>query len=195
MFTGIITHTAKLEKINKSVFTFKTEKDFCKKLKQGSSVSVNGACLTVLRQPTKEFFSVELMPETLRKTMFGKLKLKETVNLERPISAGGLLDGHVVQGHVDGIGLVEDIKREKDSRIISITVPKKLTKYIVDKGSITVNGISLTVIEAGGSMFSVGIIPYTLKHTMLGKIKTGDQVNIEVDIIAKYLAKLVKPYA
>lgn len=194
MFTGIISYTGKLYKKNNLVFSFKTKKAFCKKIKKGSSISINGACLTVFRQPANQLFSVQLMPETLQKTMLGQLKPGGIVNLELPLSAKELLAGHIVQGHVDGIGTIQSIQKDKNSWLLDISITKKVAKYIAEKGSVAVNGISLTVIKAQKTMFSVGIIPYTWKYTMLQQIKVGDQVNIEVDIIAKYLERLVKSY-
>ena len=191
MFTGIITHIGILEKREGSRYTFKTDVDFCQKLTLGTSVSVNGACLTVSEKPSEKTFGIELMPETVRKTMFADLKLNKEVNLELPVSVNSLFSGHIVQGHTDTVGEVENIQKEKNSRIITIKVPKHLSRYIIEKGSIAVNGISLTVIAVGETFFTVGIIPYTWEHTMLHEVCLHDKVNIEVDMLAKYVEKLL----
>ncbi len=191
MFTGIISHLGKLTKAEDSVFTFSAPKTFCASLKKGTSIAINGACLTVTSKPRSNAFSVEIMPETLKRTMLGKLKVDDLVNMELPVTANTLLSGHIVQGHVDGTGKVEKIKKEGNSRLFTIKIPSLLSKYIVEKGSIALNGISLTVICAQASYFTVGIIPYTWKRTMLSKLQPGDLVNIETDILAKYLEKLI----
>ncbi|OGG20721.1 riboflavin synthase subunit alpha [Candidatus Gottesmanbacteria bacterium RIFCSPHIGHO2_02_FULL_40_13] len=191
MFTGIISHLGKLTKAENPVFTFSAPKTFCASLKKGTSIAVNGTCLTVTSKPRSNAFSVEIIPETLKRTMPGKLKVDDLVNLELPVTANTLLSGHIVQGHVDGTGKVEEIKKEGNSRLFTIKIPSRLSKYIVEKGSIAVNGVSLTVIDIGDNFFTVGIIPHTWDKTMLYTIKSGDYVNIEVDILAKYLEKLI----
>lgn len=132
------------------------------------------------------------MPETAKRTMLGRLKIGDLVNLELPVSLTQLLSGHLVHGHVDGVGTIKKIQKEGNSRLLTITISRDLNKYIVEKGSIAVNGISLTVINVGLD-FTVGIIPYTWQHTMLKQTKLGDSVNIEVDILAKYLEKILAP--
>ncbi len=192
MFTGIIAHIGKLRERKNMIFTFEAKPSLTAKLHSGMSIAVNGACLTVQDKIGKNLFSVEAMPETVKKTTLNSLKINELVNLELPMTIDSFFSGHIVQGHVDGTGFIKKITREKNSRILNIAVPKKLSKYIVEKGSVCVNGISLTVINADSSQFSVGIIPYTWKQTMLSQIKLGDSVNIEADIIAKYIGKLLK---
>src|SRR3989338_7091583 len=191
MFTGIISHLGKLTKAEDPVFTFSAPKTITDSLKKGISIAINGICLTVTSKPHFDTFSVEIMPETLKRTMLGKLKVDDLVNLELPVTAYTLLSGHIVQGHVDGTGKVEEIKKEGNSRLFTIKIPSRLSKYIVEKGSIAVNGVSLTVIDIGDNFFTVGIIPHTWDKTMLYTIKSGDYVNIEVDILAKYLEKLI----
>lgn len=192
MFTGIITHLGKVESIYNSKYTFSADSSFFKQVRGGSSVSVNGVCLTVISNPKSNRFTVEVMPETARKTMLVNLAIGDMVNLELPATYKTFLSGHIVQGHVDGVGTSIEIIKEENSRILTIGIDKELTSYIVEKGSISVNGISLTVISIGESYFTVGIIPYTWKHTMLYTIRIGDRVNIEVDIIAKYVEKLLR---
>lgn len=191
MFTGIITHTGKLEKKGREMFAFSAPRDFMKKLKKGASVTVNGCCLTV-KSVSQSTFSIDIMPETQKKTMLGSLKIGDIINLELPVSAGSLLSGHIVQGHIDGVGKIAKIQNEENSKILTIGIPKSLNRYIVEKGSIAINGISLTVINVRKNSFTVGIIPHTWEQTMLHTVKVGDKVNIEVDILAKYTEKLIK---
>lgn len=192
MFTGIITHLGKLIKQDGSVFTFGTNQSFCKKIKRGMSVAVNGACFTVFKKPTKDSFSVEVMPETMNKTMLKHLKTDDLVNLEQPATPQSFLSGHIVQGHIDGVAKLLSIAKHENSYMLKFSILNSLSKYTVEKGSIAINGISLTIIGANKNYFTVGIIPYTWNNTMLHKIKTGDFVNTEVDILAKYAEKLLK---
>ena len=191
MFTGIISHLGKVDSIKEGQFTFSAPVSFLKNLKKGSSVAVNGVCLTIT-SVGKDTFFISLMPETLRRTTLGTLKKGEIVNLELPLSASGRFEGHIVLGHVDGMAEVVDIKREGNSRIFTFKISRQLIRFIVEKGSIAVNGISLTVIEAKDGLFTVGIIPYTWGNTMIRNLKAGDKVDIEVDILAKYVEKLLK---
>jgi len=191
MFTGIITHLGKLTKKDRSTFTFDSDQSFCKKINIGASVAINGVCLTVI-QKSKSFFSVEVMPETLEKTILGLVKIGNLVNLELPATPTTILSGHIVQGHIDNTSKLLDMKLKGNSRMLKFSSPPALTKYIVNKGSIAVNGISLTVIEAKKNYFTVGIIPHTWNNTMLHTLKSGNLVNIEVDILAKYLERLIK---
>ena len=193
MFTGVISHLGKVEKFENKTLTFNAGRTFCKEIKKGSSVAVNGVCLTVVAR-SQNSFSVEVMPETLRRTTLGNLKKGDLVNLELSLLATGRFEGHIVQGHVDGQATVVHINiiKEGNSYLFKFRVGKSLTRYFVEKGSVAVNGISLTVIEAKNDFFTVGIIPYTWDNTIFKNIKVGDQVNIEVDILAKYLEKLMK---
>ncbi len=192
MFTGIITNLGKLTKKEAAVFTFSTDQDFCRKIKKGTSIAINGVCLTALNQPTKTHFSIEVMPETLDKTTLGYLEVGDLVNLELPATLTSLLSGHIVQGHIDGTSKLLDIKTRGSSRILKFSTSPAFSKYIIPKGSITINGISLTVIEARKDCFTVGIISYTWNNTMLHTMKIGSFTNIEVDILAKYLERLLK---
>lgn len=192
MFTGIITNLGKLTNKDGSVFTFNTSLTFCKKINIGTSVAVNGVCLTALKKSTKNSFSVEIMPETLSKTMLRYLKFNDLVNLELPTTPTTMLSGHIVQGHIDGIAKLTNITKQGNSYILKFVLPANLTKYVTEKGSIALNGISLTVIEAKKKYFTAGIIPYTWDNTMLKTIKIGDSTNIETDILAKYVEKFLK---
>lgn len=182
MFTGIITHLGKISgKSNKQV-KISADKSFLSKLKRGDSIAVNGICLTAVNVG-KNYFQVDVMPETQNKTNLKYLKIADLINLELPATPTSFLSGHIVQGHVDGIGKVTKI----NPHMITITVPKNISRYLVEKGSIAVNGISLTIIETTLNSFTVGLIPHTWKNTMLRTVKKGNFLNLEVDILAKYL--------
>ena len=192
MFTGIISHLGKVESINAAKFTFSAPASFIKSLRKGSSVAVNGACLTLKNSPSGRKFSVDLMPESIKRTSFSDLKKGDFVNLELAMGANERFEGHIVQGHVDGVAKLVSVKKQGNSRLMTFVVPEPLTRYIAEKGSIAVNGISLTVIRAKNNQFTVGIIPHTWENTMIKQLKVSDKVNIEVDILAKYLEKLTK---
>jgi len=193
MFTGIISNLGEIKSFQNSLITVKADRSLIKQVKNGDSVAVNGGCLTVIDKRA-DLFQVEVMPETLKRTALGGLKSGDIVNLELAMKAADRFAGHIVQGHIDGVATVKSIKQKGNSRLFTFEVPKQLGRYIVEKGSIAVNGISLTVIDASNKTFTVGIIPYTWRHTMLSSAKVGDRVNIEVDILAKYLEKLEKAY-
>ena len=192
MFTGIISHLGKVESIKGAKFAFSAPASLIKNLKKGSSISVNGVCLTLKNSSSGRKFNVDLMPETIKRSAFSDLRRGDPVNLELAMKADSRFEGHIVQGHVDGVAKLGSVKRQGNSRLVTLRVPEPLTRYIAEKGSIAVNGISLTVISAKGNQFTVGIIPYTWENTMLQQLKVGDKVNIEVDILAKYLEKLTK---
>lgn len=157
----------------------------------GASISVNGVCLTAL-DPENGRFSLDVVPETLSRTNLGELEAGETVNLERAMSAKGRFDGHVVQGHVDGTGSIEEVVRDTDGSVtMTIVSGQEILRYVVEKGSITVDGVSLTVAGLTDDSFSVALIPHTLEVTTLGLRKSGDVVNLEVDILAKYIERLI----
>lgn len=192
MFTGIITHLGKITNKKDTKISIEADQSLLEKLEKGTSISVNGTCLTVLEKPKKKSFTVEIMPETQKKTTFGQLKTANLVNLELPTTPETMLSGHIVQGHIDSIGTIKHIEPKGNSYILTIEIPQNLSKYIVEKGSIALNGISLTVIEAADTHFTVGIIPFTWQNTMLHTIKEGTPVNIETDVLAKYLEKLTR---
>jgi riboflavin synthase len=191
MFTGIITHLGKIQSKDATNITIQADASLIRKIEKGTSIAVNGTCLTVLGQPISNTFTVEVMPETFKRTCLNNLQKNDLVNLELSMTPQNFLAGHIVQGHVDGTGKVASVQEEGNSKIIKITIPVQLEKYIVEKGSIALNGISLTVIKSQKTCLTVGIIPFTWSHTMLKNIKVGDEVNIETDIIAKYLEKLI----
>ena len=159
-------------------------------LKLGDSMAVNGACLTVVALGSEEF-SVDLSPETLRRTSLGDLTPGKVVNLERPLAVSDRLGGHIVQGHVDATGRLTSSKPEADCVILRIRCPKRMMRYIVEKGFITLDGISLTVVKKDTSSFTLSVIPYTLEHTNLKEKVPGDRVNLESDIVAKYIESLL----
>ena len=193
MFTGIIKKVSTIESAKEKGGSFfvaiKKPKGW--KLNLGESISVNGVCSTV-KKITPTSFEVEYMPETLKKTTVGSFKKWRVVNLEKSLTMNQLLDGHIVQGHVDTRGKIIEIKKVKKSKVMKIQVPKKFMDFIVEKGSVSVDGISLTVVEAKKDWFSVSLVEYTLENTDLGTIKAGEEVNIETDILAKYIYKLIK---
>lgn len=191
MFTGIITHLGKVVKKEKAVFTFSADDSLTKQLEAGTSIAVNGVCLTVLEKPQTYEFSVEIMPETQQKTNMSTLKENDLVNLELPATTNSFLSGHIVQGHIDTTAKIIEIKEVGNSHLMTFSINPEFTKYIIEKGSITVNGIALTVITKTNDQFAVGIIPHTWQHTMLHTTKINDQVNIEVDVLAKYIENFV----
>lgn len=191
MFSGIISDLGQITAKGTKLLQISSDQKFLESFKLGDSISVNGICLTVV-QKDRDALSMDFMPETENKTTIKYLKIGEMVNLELPVTPNSFLSGHIVQGHVDTISRLADIKAEGNSRILKFEIPPAFLKYIIEKGSIAVNGISLTVITTGENFFTCGIIPHTWKVTMLKNIKPGDFVNIEVDILGKYLEKLLK---
>jgi riboflavin synthase len=156
----------------------------------GASIAVNGVCLTVT-DVKDDTFAADVMEETLRRSGLGALRPGSRVNLERPVRLADRLGGHLVQGHVDGVGAI--VYREPGERwdVVTITLPRELSRYVVEKGSIAVDGTSLTVVDAGRDRFTVALIPTTLDRTVLGSKQPGDPVNIEVDVMAKYVERLL----
>ncbi|MER7872636.1 riboflavin synthase [Streptomyces samsunensis] len=162
--------------------------------KHGDSIAVNGVCLTVVditEDAEGTRFSADVMAETLNRSSLSALDIGSRVNLERPMALGGRLGGHIVQGHVDGTGTIVDRKLSEHWEIVKISLPAELSRYVVEKGSITVDGISLTVVDAGPEYFTVSLIPTTLALTTLGVKQAGDPVNLEVDVLAKYVERLL----
>lgn len=216
MFTGIIKKKSKIQKISwrkGSLFVeIKIPKGW--KIKPGESISINGVCSTV-KKISKNSFIVEYMPETVKKTTVGDFREGTEINLERSLRVGDLMDGHIVQGHVDTTGRIIEIKRVKQSKIMKIEVPKVFMKFLAPKGSVSVDGISLTIVDVGKDWpaatpkkyrhktsrknensnlvwwFTISLVSYTLENTNLGKIKVGEKVNIETDAIAKYIFNIL----
>ena len=195
MFTGIVEEVGVVAKISDNAMTVRASK-VTEGLKLGDSIAVNGACLTAVSfseggKSGENEFSVDLSPETMRRTSLGQLSEGRPVNLERALLASDRMGGHIVQGHVDGTGRIMSTKPEGDSIIFRIRVPKRLNRYIVEKGFVAVDGISLTVVKRSASSFTIAVIPYTLVNTNLGSLSIGDRVNLEADILAKYVESLL----
>ncbi len=194
MFAGIIEEVGEISNLQhktRGAMLHISCKKILEGLKYGDSIAVNGVCLTV-KDIKASGFSADIMPATLQSTNLGKLLPKSKVNLERALKVSGRLDGHIVQGHVDGVGTTCEIKKSNDFFTLYITAGQELLKYIVLKGSVAIDGISLTVQEVRSEGFGVSIIPATLSGTALGYKKPGDLVNIETDIIGKYIEKFLK---
>jgi len=157
---------------------------------EGDSVAVNGVCLTATAIADGQF-QAEVMHETLRRSSLAEAAAGSAVNLELSLRASDRLGGHIVQGHVDGLGAVREVREDGFARVVTVAAPADLLRYVVQKGSIAVNGVSLTVVEVGDDWFSVSLIPETLERTTLGAAAPGTPVNLEVDVVAKYVEKLV----
>ena len=193
MFTGIIKELGKVRAISGlgNIYKLSVEaKETADSLSIGDSVAVNGACLT-LTGKNKNILDFDVMAETMRKTNLGKLKLQDPVNLEDALRAGGSIGGHFVTGHIDCAGRIKDIRRASEETSIEVAFPEEYRALVVQKGSITLDGISLTVGKVLKNSIVVYIIPHTLKMTALGVKRTGDDINIEFDIIGKYIANLI----
>ena len=189
MFTGIVEEVGIVSKITNNGMTVKALR-VLSDVKLGDSIAVNGTCLTAVSFSNSEF-SVDLSPETMRRTSLSQLTEGSRVNLERALSASDRMGGHIVQGHVDATGRITSIKPDGDSIIFRVRIPKRLDKYIVEKGFVAVDGISLTVVKRGASSFTLAVIPYTLENTNLAVLSEGDWVNLEADILAKYVESLL----
>ncbi len=193
MFTGIVEELGEVVAVenrgDSSVFRLRGPV-VTEGAKHGDSIAVNGVCLTVVDTADGEF-TADVMAESLKRSSLGALAPGSRVNLERPMALGGRLGGHIVQGHVDGTGTVVARTPGEHWEIVRIALPAGLRRYVVDKGSITVDGVSLTVVEAGEDFFTVSLIPTTLQLTTLGIKQPGDPVNLEVDVLAKYVERLL----
>lgn len=192
MFSGIVETTSTILKINsrngQRIFTIQRPPGW--EFQEGESVSVAGVCSTV-QKTDGATFQVSYMPETLRRSTLGKLKPGGKVNLERSLRLNSLVGGHLVQGHVDATGRIRKITREGEARIYHFDIPRRISKYLVEKGSIAVDGISLTVVKSKPGRFTVSLLDYTLRRTTLGAKRVGYRVNLEVDVLAKYVEKLL----
>jgi riboflavin synthase len=187
VFTGLVLGTGTIRALRDG--RLEVESELAGELSPGDSIAVNGVCLTAV-DPTPQGFAADVMPETLRRSSLGPLGAGDEVNLELPLRAGDRLGGHVVQGHVDGTGTVEEVREEGFSRVVRIAAARDLLRYVVEKGSIAVDGVSLTVSAVDDETFEVSLIPETLERTTLGAATPGRTVNLEVDVFAKYVEKL-----
>jgi riboflavin synthase len=195
LFTGIIEHLGSVASIQTSPDGARLSiraPEAAKELREGDSIAVNGACLTKVGGDSESFL-VDVSPETLKKTGLGSLRSGDRVNLELAMRLGDRLGGHMVSGHVDAVGRVDDRRPEGDSEIVTIQAPPEVMRYVVPKGSVAVDGISLTVAERERDRFRVAIIPHTAHKTTLLSKKPGDMVNLEADLIGKYVEQLVRP--
>jgi len=192
MFTGLVEATGRVAAVDGDGdgARIAVETDLAAELSEGDSVAVNGVCLTA-REIGAERFVADVMAETLRRSSLGPLTAGDAVNLELPVRAGGRLGGHVVQGHVDGVGEVAAVADEGFARIVRVAVGPELLRYVVEKGSIAIDGVSLTVAAVDDAWLEVSLIPETLERTTLGELEPGRTVNLEVDVLAKYVEKLV----
>ncbi|MBN3034586.1 MAG: riboflavin synthase [Bacteroidales bacterium] len=192
MFTGIIEETGRIVSVRPTgtaVVLVISAPALAREVRPGDSISVNGACLTVTRL-MGDTFEVDVTPETVRRTRMDQLKSGSRVNLERALRFGDRLNGHLVTGHIDGLGVILDVKQEDHATNVRIKAGEEIMRLIVEKGSVAVDGISLTVAGMDDKSFRVAIIPYTGRETTLISRKPGDHVNIECDIVGKYIAKL-----
>lgn len=192
MFSGIIEEIGTVESFDGATLVVRANR-VLDDLQVSESIMVAGACLTVvgLSQTT---FTVETVPETLQRTSFGDLKPGDHVNLERSLRYGDRVGGHMVQGHVDGVGTVRSVIADGNSRVIVFEAPENIIENVVEKGFIAIDGTSLTVVDRNSDSFSIAIIPFTFDHTTFSERPEGSRVNLETDVTAKYVANLIEPY-
>jgi len=192
MFTGLIADLGTVEAVQETEhgMRLRVSSALAGELGEGDSVAVNGVCLTAA-QVDGAAFVADVVHETLRRSSIAAIAPGDAVNLELPVRATDRLGGHLVQGHVDGIGTVSDVRDEGFSRLVTIVVPGELERYVVEKGSVAVDGISLTVASLEGARLGVALIPETLERTTLGRAQPGTPVNLEVDVLAKYVERLM----
>jgi len=188
VFTGIIEEVGKVTSAQLGNLVIAASR-VLQGMELGGSIAINGACLTTTSFDT-DSFSVDIMPKTLERTNLGLLSVGDKVNLERPLALGGRLGGHLVQGHIDATGKVVSVRWDGEAILIRFEAPSEVMRYVVEKGFIAVDGISLTVITKDASSFQVSIVDFTRKHTTLGSRQVGDLLNLEVDIIAKYVEQM-----
>jgi riboflavin synthase len=198
MFTGIIESLGRIRRLDRSERGGQIEIDFesstpgaPRPLTAGASIAVNGCCLTVIHA-SSEGFAADLSPETIHRTTFGQLSAGPLVNLERPLTAGAELGGHFVLGHVDGIGRIERLSREGENGWLGVRVGAEMGRYLAMKGSLAIDGISLTIARCEGGLAEFALIPYTFAHTNLREKAEGDPVNVEADVLARYLERLLE---
>ncbi len=196
LFTGIIEEVGTLKSKYSSKDRFQLEikaQNVVKKLTRGESIAVNGVCLTVISF-TDNSFTADIMPETLKKTNLEKTNQGSKLNLELPLTPEDFMGGHLVSGHIDGTGMVNNIQPEKNAKIIEVELDSELNKFMVDKGSVALNGVSLTIMELSKNSLKVSLIPETLNQTNFKFVNQGEKVNIETDLIGKYVVKMLENY-
>jgi len=194
MFTGLVADLGKVSAVDATAdgVTLAVRTRLAEEIAEGDSVAVNGVCLTATAIAGGEF-RAEVMHETLRRSSLAEVATGSDVNLELALRASDRLGGHIVQGHVDGLGAIRSTEEDGFARVVTITAPAELLRYVVEKGSIAVQGTSLTVAAVDGAGFEVALIPHTLEATTLGTTEVGDPLNLEVDVIAKYVEALLDP--
>ncbi len=193
MFTGLIEELGTVEKIRSkgsSIHLTIKASTVLEDMKTGDSITLDGACLTVI-DVTPDSFSVDVVAETLKRTTLSRLKVGDTVNLERALKGSDRLGGHLVTGHIDGVGRIRERKAQGDNFMLRISALSEIIKYIIPKGSVAVDGVSLTVVEVIRDSFTVAVIPYTAKMTTLGRKGAGSLVNLESDLLGKYVDRLM----
>ena len=192
MFSGIVQAKGKvisdISSLGIKKITVEAPKDWL--FKDGESVAIDGICSTVISSSNNQF-TVQYMPETLKKTTANNFYSESVLNLEKSLKMGESIDGHFVYGHIDALSIVTKIKKDGESKVISFSLGKDIEKYLAYKGSVTINGVSLTISNISKKDFEVSLIPYTLENTNLGNLKTGDAVNIETDILARYVERII----
>ncbi len=196
MFTGLVQDKGTVSSVHETADGVRLAIDsrLAAELKEGDSVAVNGVCLTATGLCGGSLFGADVMHETLRRSALGAIEAGSAVNLELPMRAADRLGGHVVQGHVDGVGLVTEVREDGFARVVTVETDPELLRYVVEKGSIAVSGVSLTVARIDESTFDVSLIPETLERTTLGEAQPGFTVNLEVDVLAKHVERLVAPH-
>lgn len=194
MFTGIIRHLGKIahiEQLSDGATQFEIVSELASEISEGDSVAVNGACLTAI-EIQDDRWVIRLMQETLEKTSLGDVREGGSVNLERSLAVGEHLDGHFVMGHVDGVVEIVKIDEAGGDRVFTFSLPSPLAPYLIPKGSVCLNGVSLTVVDVFDDSFTVSMMPYTLEHTTFGSLSSGAAVNIEVDMLGKYVLRYLE---
>lgn len=192
MFSGIIEEVGRVASYDQETLVVEASA-VLEDLRVSESIMIAGCCLTVIGRDDTSF-SANTIPETVQRTSFGTLRAGDGVNLERSLKYGDRVGGHMVQGHVDGVGTVERVEPDGDSIRIWFNAPANIMRYVVEKGFIAVDGASLTVVGRSDAQFSIAVIPFTRDHTTLGERKPGDKVNLEADVVAKYVERLSEPY-
>ena len=193
MFTGLVQSLGKVSEVHDTAdgVRLAIESPLAAELKEGDSIAVNGVCLTAVGLCAGERFGADVMHETLRRSSLGSIDSGSAVNLELPLRAADRLGGHIVQGHVDGLGVVAGTRDDGFARIVTVEADPALLRYVVEKGSVALDGVSLTVARVDDEGFDVSLIPETLERTTLGRVTNGTVVNVEVDIVAKYVEKMI----
>jgi riboflavin synthase len=193
MFTGLVEAVGELVERTPTSggFRLRIDTSLARELALGDSLAVNGVCLTVTRVDQEAVYA-DIGPETIRVTTLGSIAEGAPVNLERPLRADGRFGGHFVQGHVDGVGQVEGLRAEADFHWLTVAFPRRLAPFMVHKGSIAVDGISLTIARLGDDQFDIQVVPYTMQHTNLARVEVRHHVNLECDMVGKYVARAIE---